>query len=90
MSGAVISTTSPGRPWPQADVAHPYTRTGTYAITLTTTWSATFTLATDPTVRAVPGTAVTASTSRPFTAEELRSHLVATTCDQDRHAPGCE
>lgn len=88
--GAVINTTHPGRPWPQADVSHPYVHTGTYTITLTTTWSATFTLADDPTPRDVPGTATTVSTSRPFTAEELRSHLVATTCDEDPHAPGCD
>lgn len=88
--GAVISTTIPGRPWPQADISHPYVHTGTYAITLTTTWSATFTLADDPTPRDVPGTATTVSTSRPFTAEELRSHLVATTCNEDPHAPGCD
>lgn len=88
--GAVISTTIPGRPWPQADISHPYVHTGTYAITLTTTWSATFTLADDPTPRDVPGTATTASTSTPFTAEELRSHLVATTCNEDPHAPGCD
>jgi hypothetical protein len=88
--GAVISTTHPGRPWPQADISHPYVHTGTYSITLTTTWSATFTLADDPTPRDVPGTATTASTSTPFTAEELRSHLVATTCDEDPHAPGCD
>ena len=88
--GAVINTTIPGRPWPQADVSHPYVHTGTYTITLTTTWSATFTLAADPTPRDVPGTATTVSASRPFTAEELRSHLVATTCDEDPHAPGCD
>ncbi|WP_337974359.1 PKD domain-containing protein [Cellulomonas sp. NTE-D12] len=88
--GAVISTTIPGRPWPQADISHPYVHTGTYTITLTTTWSATFTLADDPTPRDVPGTATTVSASTPFTAEELRSHLVATTCNEDPHAPGCD
>lgn len=88
--GAVISTTIPGRPWPQADISHPYVHTGTYTITLTTSWSATFTLADDPTPRDVPGTATTVSASRPFTAEELRSHLVATTCNEDPHAPGCD
>lgn len=87
--GAVIDTTTPGRPWPQADVSHPYVRTGTYAITLTTTWSATFTVAGDPAARAVPGTATTTTASAPFTAQELRSHLVASTCDEDPHAPGC-
>lgn len=88
--GTVTSTTSPGHPWPNHDVAHPYPRTGTYAISLTTTWSATFTVAGDPTVREVPGTASTASSSAPFVAQELRSHLVGETCSQQPHSPGCD
>lgn len=88
--GTVTSTTSPGHPWPDHDVAHPYSRTGTYAVTLTTTWTATYTLAGDPQVRAVPGTASTTSTSASFVAQELRSHLVATTCDEQPHSPGCD
>lgn len=88
--GAPLSTASPGHPWPHQDVWHTYSRAGTFAITLTTTWSATFTTAGDPTVRHVPGTATTTSTSAPFVARELHSHLVATTCDQDPHAPGCD
>ena len=87
--GAPVTTESPGHPWPDADVTHTYRRTGSFRIGVITTWGATYTTAGDPTVRDVPGTATTTSTSAPFTANELRSHLVAETCLTDPHAPGC-
>ena len=87
--GVPLTTTSPGHPWPNADVTHTYRRTGTFRITVTTTWAATYTTADDPTAHDVPGTATTTSTSPSFTAKELRSHLVAETCITDPDAPGC-
>ena len=72
-----FTTTSPGHPWPDQDVAHPYRRPGTGQVTVTTTWQATYTLGTDPTVRTVPGTATTTTTSEPFEIVEAHSHLVA-------------
>lgn len=87
--GAPLTTTSPGHPWPNADVTHTYRRTGTFRITVTTTWAAIYTTAADPTPHDVPGTATTSSASTPFTADELRSHLVAETCTTDPDAPGC-
>ncbi len=85
--GQTLTTTDPGRPWPQGTLTHTDQRVGTYRITLTTTWSASYVLSDDPTVRTVPGTATTSS-SAPLVVQERRSHLVATTC-ADRPAPGC-
>jgi len=87
--GATTTTISPGHPWPDDDIAHAYTHLGTYQIALTTTWTATYTLGADPTVRTVPGTAATTTTSTPFTVEERRSHLVTDTCTDHPDAPGC-
>lgn len=70
-------TTSPGHPYPDEDVAHPYAQPGTGQVTVTTTWQATYTLADDPTVRTVPGTATTSTTSAPFEILEAHSRLVA-------------
>lgn len=87
--GETLVTRDPGDPWPDADLSHTYTRTGGYRITLTTTWSATYTLAGDPTVRDVPGTAATTVATGQFAVEERRTHLVAGTCADDEAAPGC-
>ncbi|HEY0118177.1 MAG TPA: PKD domain-containing protein [Cellulomonas sp.] len=86
--GATLTTTDPGRPWPDGTLTHAYPRVGAYRIELTTTWSATYTLAGDSTARAVPGTATTTSTTAPIVVQERRSHLVAGTCT-DEPAPGC-
>lgn len=86
--GETLVTTDPGRPWPDADLSHAYARVGAYRITLTTTWSATYTVDTDPTVRQVPGTAAT-STAADVTVEERRAHLVAGACAGDESGPGC-
>lgn len=87
--GATLTTTDPGKPWPAATISHAYTHPGEYRITLATTWQAVYRLDGDPTVRDVPGTATTTSSSAPFTAEERRAHLVAATCADDHTAPGC-
>jgi hypothetical protein len=86
---AVFTTTSPGHPWPDQDVAHAYGQPGTGQITLTTTWGATYTLGEDPVARPVPGTATTTSTSAPFEIVELHSQLVAGPCTQYPNGPGC-
>lgn len=75
--GDPFTTSSPGHPYPDQDVAHPYAQPGTGQITVTTTWQATYTLDDDPTVRPVPGTAATTTTSTPFEILEAHSHLVA-------------
>jgi hypothetical protein len=87
--GATSATTSPGHPYPDDDVSHVYELLGTYRITLTTTWTATYTLGTDPTAHTVPGTATTSATGPDFVVRELRAHLVGETCDEDPDAPGC-
>lgn len=86
--GATLNTTDPGHPWPDADLTHTYSRLGTFTLTLTTTWSATYTLDADPTVRDVPGTATTTS-GIPVEVRERRAHLVAQTCAENPAAPGC-
>lgn len=86
--GATLATTEPGMPWPAGTLTHTYQRVGTYGITLATTWSATYTVAGDPVVRAVPGTATTTSTSQ-LEVRERRAYLVGTTCAQDPSAAGC-
>ena len=87
--GATLTTSDPGRPWPDGTLTHTYARVGEYRIALTTTWSATYTLAGDPVVRDVPGTATTTSATAPLAVQERRSHLVATTCADDPTATGC-
>lgn len=87
--GAPFTTTSPGHAYPHQDVAYAYRHVGTGHVTLTTTWAATYTVGADPTVRDVPGTATTTSTSRAFEIRELHTHLVAGTCAQNPANPGC-
>jgi PKD repeat protein len=87
--GATLATTDPGRPWPDGTLTHTYARVGDYRVALTTTWSATYTLAGDATARDVPGTATTTSAAAPLAVQERRSHLVATTCTDATTAPGC-
>ena len=87
---APLTTTSPGAPWPHHDTSHVYRRLGSRSITLTTTWSGRYRPVGTTVWHAVPGTATTTVTSPPFTVEELRSHLVAGTCDEQPTAPGCD
>lgn len=84
-----FTTTSPGHPYPDQDVSYPYEHPGTGQVTLTTTWSATYTLTDDPTVLPVPGTATTSTTSAPFEIREAAAHLTRGSCDQHPHDPGC-
>ena len=86
--GATLTTTDPGRPWPDGALTHAYSHSGSYRIALTTTWSANYTVAGDATVRDVPGTATTTTTT-PVEARERRARLVGTTCADDLEAPGC-
>ncbi|WP_223145171.1 PKD domain-containing protein [Actinotalea subterranea] len=78
--GTTITTTSPGHPYPDHDVTHPYTRVGTWTITLTTTYTGRYTLADDPTWHTINGTATTTTTSAPITTVEAPTHLVQDTC----------
>ncbi|MCB2174714.1 MAG: hypothetical protein KQH57_07135 [Actinomycetales bacterium] len=87
--GAPFTTTSPGHAYPDQDVAYAYRHVGTGQVTLTTTWAATYTVGADPTVREVPGTATTVSTSHDFEIRELHTHLIAGTCAQDPTNPSC-
>ncbi|WP_159809641.1 hypothetical protein [Cellulomonas citrea] len=86
----VFTTTSPGHPYPHQDVSYPYTHLGTGKVALTTTWQATYTVGDDPTVRPVPGTATTTSTSAPFEIREASAHLTRGSCTDHPHDPGCE
>ncbi len=85
--GAPFTTTSPGHAYPDQDVAYAYRHVGTGQVSLTTTWAATYTVGVDRTVRQVPGTATTTSTSHTFEIRELHTHLVAGTCAQQPHQP---
>ncbi|MDO8105749.1 PKD domain-containing protein [Isoptericola sp. b441] len=88
--GAPFTTSSPGHPYPDQDVSYTYRHVGTGQVRLTTTWAATYTVASDPTVREVPGMATTTSTSDPFEIVELRAHLVAGPCSRYPDGPGCD
>lgn len=87
--GATLTTTDPGRPWPDGTLTHAYPHVGAYRITLTTTWTATYTLAGGPAARDVPGTATTTSTTAPLVVQERRSRLVAGSCADGASGPGC-
>ncbi len=87
--GAPFTTTSPGHAYPDQDVAYAYRHVGTGQVSLTTTWAATYTVGDDPTVRQVPGTVTTTSTSHTFEIRELHTHLVAGTCAQNPANPDC-
>lgn len=78
----VLTTTTPGHPYPDHDVAHPYAHPGTYTITLTTTWTGRYRLAGTTTWATVTGTATTTTTSPPITAVEAPTHLVTADCHQ--------
>ena len=78
--GTTLTTTTPGHPYPNHDVAHPYGQPGTYTITLVTTWTGRYRLAGTTTWATVTGTATTITTSTPITAVEAPTHLVTADC----------
>ncbi len=82
-------TTSPGHPYPDHDVAHPYTRPGVYTITLTTAFTGRYRLAGTTTWLDVVGTATTTTTSAPITAVEAPTRLVAGDCTTHPNPDGC-
>ncbi|WP_167582032.1 PKD domain-containing protein [Kineococcus rubinsiae] len=66
--GAVVGPTAdPGAPWPALTVTHTYTRPGDYAITLTTTYTAEYSVA-DLGFQPIAGTVGIASAGDPVTA----------------------
>ena len=84
-----VSTTSPGRPYPEQDVVHVYTQPGTYTIGLVTTWTARYRVAGSGVWRDVVGTATTTTALPAWEAVERRAQLVATDCLQDPSGAGC-
>ena len=84
----MLTTTSPGHAYPDHDVAHPYTRLGTYTITLTTTYTGRYRLAGDPDWTDVDGTATTTTSAPAITIVEARTRLVTSDCNQNPTA--CE
>lgn len=72
--GTDLTTTSPGAPWPDTTATHTY-RSGTYTSSLTTTWTATFTLDGGP-ATPVPGSTTTDGPATTFTV--VRAHPVLT------------
>lgn len=80
--GTTLTTTTPGHPYPDHDVAHPYAQPGTYTITLTTTFTGRYRLAGTTTWATVTGTATTTTTATPITAVEAPTHLVTADCHQ--------
>ncbi|MCL3777308.1 zinc transporter [Actinomyces sp. AC-20-1] len=79
------TTTDPGQPYPHQTVTHRYQkRDKDVIVSLTTTWSATYTLADDTTAHPVTGTITTTETSTPFNLIRLTSVLT----DDAEHAQG--
>lgn len=72
--GTDLTTASPGAPWPDTTATHTY-RSGTYTSSLTTTWTATFTIDTGP-ATPVPGTTTTTGPTTTFTV--VQAHPVLT------------
>ena len=84
-----ITTTTPGHPYPDHDVAQPYTRPGTYTITLTTTYAGRYRMAGTTPWLDVTGTATTTTTSGPIEAVDAPTHLVADDCITNPNGPYC-
>lgn len=87
--GTVLTTTHPGAPYPHHDITHTYPRTGTWTITLTTTWTGHYRLTGTTTWHPITGTATTTTTAPPLTTVELRTYLVPTDCTTNPHAYAC-
>ena len=60
---APTHTTDPGHPWPHHTLAHTYTTTGDYTVTMTTTWTGEYSLDNGTTYTPIDGTATTTSTA---------------------------
>ena len=71
-----LVTTQTGAPYPHQTLTRPYTKPGTYAITLTTTWSARYQPTGTTDWLPVTGTATTTTTAPPLTAYQAHTHLV--------------
>ncbi|MEU2349028.1 hypothetical protein [Modestobacter sp. NPDC049651] len=71
--GTDLTTTDPGRPYPDQTVTHDY-RSGTYTASLTTTWGARFTVDGGP-PQDVPGTTTTDGPPITFTVLQARTVL---------------
>jgi hypothetical protein len=84
-----ITTTSPGHPYPDHDIAQPYTHPGTYTITLTTTYTGRYRMAGTTPWLPVTGTATTSTLSAPIEAINAPTHLVADDCITNPNAPYC-
>ena len=83
---APLTTTDPGKAWPDQTVTHTYTHPGASSLDLTTTWTGRFRIAglpTDPadpdTWTTIPGEARTTSPTVPITVYERTPHLVEDT-----------
>lgn len=84
-----LVTTSPGHRFPDHDVAHTYSRAGSFQITLTVTLAGRYRLAGATSWLPVSGTATTVAVGPPLTAEEAPGHLVATDCTARPLPSGC-
>jgi hypothetical protein len=71
--GTVLTTTSPGAPYPNQTITHDYS-SGTYTAALTTTWGATYTLD-GGVAAAVPGTTTTQGPPVTFTVRQAHTVL---------------
>jgi hypothetical protein len=70
--------TEPGGPYPNLDTAHTFLQPGDYTVSLTTTWTGTYSVAGGPFVP-VDGTAAVTSPTATVTAVATRAELVADT-----------
>lgn len=83
--GTSTTTTDPGRPYPNQSVVHRYhKRESNVVVSLTTTWTATYTINSDNVTRPVTGTITTTESSTPFTL----IHLVSILTDDAEEAQG--
>ena len=76
-ASAPLATTDPGKPYPDATIAHAYRAAGVHRIGLTTAWTGEFLVDGFSTWLPIDGTAQTRATSRPLTVYTARSRLVA-------------
>ncbi|SFJ63359.1 hypothetical protein SAMN05216467_0266 [Cellulomonas sp. KH9] len=87
--GHTLTTSSPGRPYPDHDVFHEYEQPGTTTITLTAEWTGRYQVDGSPLWRDVDGVASTTAATAPFTVEERTSRLVSGLCTDVPRPPDC-